>query len=229
MRRDAPTRLLRVAERLCGAEARDRVFEPLLADWQHEWGEARTPFSRVRVTTAGGAAYLWSVARCLTLESSLRVPSPIGIATLVTFFVLAAVVLQLQPLHYVWRHWAWDDPVWLWAPPASRRLLLVLPRNLRLGVMMAMVPAGLVVGWLGWRGRRLVAVAATGGLLVLVLDGWVPPSAHARGTPASFRNAANHSRIPPSTRRPSGWSPCRSTVARASHGRLAARSVRRVP
>lgn len=53
--------LLRLARRWFGRAAATRVFEPLIADWQHEQLAARTFVERARVQASGwtAAAQAW--------------------------------------------------------------------------------------------------------------------------------------------------------------------------
>jgi hypothetical protein len=49
-------RLLAIAEIMCGPDARQRVFDPLVADWEREWTDAHA-LSRTRAVVSGGGAF----------------------------------------------------------------------------------------------------------------------------------------------------------------------------
>lgn len=63
-------RLLAIAEWCCGPEARARVFDPLIADWQQEWLAAQATSRRVRarVLASGGLAFALSLGHCALRE-----------------------------------------------------------------------------------------------------------------------------------------------------------------
>ena len=53
-------RLLRLARRWFGRAAADRVFEPLIADWQHNAAEAPSAFAQALAHVRGGVAFATS-------------------------------------------------------------------------------------------------------------------------------------------------------------------------
>lgn len=89
-------RLLTIATSLCGERAAATVFEPLIADWQHELETARQA-GRGRYAIAflsGAAAYLRSLTRCAMNRGWLPTPRAAQLAA-VTFFVALTAALIL--------------------------------------------------------------------------------------------------------------------------------------
>ncbi len=172
----AAHQLLTIAERLCGPDARSRVFEPLVADWQHEWHAARG-IRRVVTCIAGVLAFVSALLRMVDL-SHLSQQRAAGTAAVVTVvFAVAAAVVQLQPAQFVWRHWDWNSPHVWWVTYDRGRVLRVIPTALSYGILLAILPAAIVLG-AGVRTptRRLAAACALAAAIILALDGWIGPA-----------------------------------------------------
>jgi hypothetical protein len=123
------SRALAFASRWFDAATVDRVFEPLIADWQREWHDA-TGLSRWSVSIRGMAAFL-----CAALVSShriLRQPTPATVAnrivTRIAWFTLVPTVLLTLP--YVWE-----------MESVGPGLLFLIPSALALVFPFAMVAA----------------------------------------------------------------------------------------
>ncbi len=85
------TRLLRWAGDWFDPATVSGVFEPLVADWQHEWQRASTSRGRAMASLRGQWAFLVSAGR---LAPGLLVsPMPLGLATALFVRVTACVVL----------------------------------------------------------------------------------------------------------------------------------------
>lgn len=83
------TRLLALAQCLCGDQLRRSTFEPLLADWQRELDEARRHgrWRLAMVAVSGAAAYANSLVRC-TMTGNGWLPAPrVAFVALATFVV----------------------------------------------------------------------------------------------------------------------------------------------
>lgn len=79
-------RLPSVATWLCGDSAGQRVFEPLIADWDRELRQSRTPTARAAVVVSGLLAFMSTLVACglrhaLTEETGVWKHSLIAIAT----------------------------------------------------------------------------------------------------------------------------------------------------
>lgn len=80
------TRLLTLADWLCGESARRQVFEPLIADWDRELRQSRTFSARATVVVRGLLAFTLTLANCglqraLTEDTGMWKYSLIAIAT----------------------------------------------------------------------------------------------------------------------------------------------------
>jgi hypothetical protein len=86
-------RLLVLAELVCGAAARVRVFEPLVADWQRQRADAshRSRAERARVVVSGGMAFGLSLSRC-AMTRALSLPPGRALARGAAVFAGAALI-----------------------------------------------------------------------------------------------------------------------------------------
>ncbi|MGE3273690.1 MAG: hypothetical protein AB7O67_01170 [Vicinamibacterales bacterium] len=89
------TRLLALARRVCGMSLTDRVIQPLVADWQREWHDARmrAGMHRLRVLVSGGLAFGATLVRCLLGALMQPPPRVAAIAGLSAFLLAALAVL----------------------------------------------------------------------------------------------------------------------------------------
>jgi hypothetical protein len=96
-------RLLVVATWLCGESARDRVFEPLLADWSRELRDAapQSPLSRAAVFISGALAFTLTLFAC-GLRHALAEDTGMWKYGAVTFVLAAtlAIVLEASMIYY---------------------------------------------------------------------------------------------------------------------------------
>jgi hypothetical protein len=165
-------RLLAIAELVCGPEARRRVFEPLVADWQREWTDARS-LTRARATVSGAAAFCWSLIKCANPASMVSITPCLGFVTFLLVFAAAGAALALQPVQYTWIG-AGVRPLWL-APPDG--LAYFVPQALAYMAAFALLPAILLATAAGWHARRLLAGVSLTLMAMIVVDGWVAPAA----------------------------------------------------
>ncbi len=169
------TWLLRLIRACCDDHMVAGVFEPLVADWQYEARHARG-LRLWRVNLSGGTAVLLSLFQCGSLAHVARQTPAGGFALAASLFAAAAVTLQLQPLQFTWRHWAWTDlSVHLFLMRADS--LWLLPERLTFGILIAILPATVLTASCGWRTRSQVAAWAMTAGLLLVMAGWVAPLA----------------------------------------------------
>ena len=143
-------RLLWLAERLCGAETRRNVFEPLVADWQREYRDARAARARARILVRGGVAFLVALAICVNpFRGANGAPARHFLWT-VFGFALAATLLQLGPFQvFIWQHltFRWD-------------LLLLSPQYFATGVALALLPGAMLAAQRLTAPRLVITVTA---------------------------------------------------------------------
>lgn len=146
-----------------------QVFEPLIADWQRECGDA-AGLSRAWCLARGGACLALTIA--LTWPRLLVAPLPRDgrrrAAMLTLAFIASGTALAATPLLAV-------------APVITADLL---PAALAMAIPLAPLPAAILIARLPlprWQQRVATARAATVCALVLVpLAGWITPSANQR-------------------------------------------------
>ncbi len=162
---------LRLARRWFGRAAADRVFEPLIADWQRELAEAP---NRRRAATAfarGALAFLATAARCTGLALASREMLPaVGIGVLFAILGTALLALPFAVVNFA------RLPPALWP--------LILPSLAAFAVPIAVLPAALTLGAaaraddVALHRLRTVALAAVLVPALLGCLGWVVPSAN---------------------------------------------------
>ncbi|HEY7192376.1 MAG TPA: hypothetical protein VH439_01445 [Gemmatimonadales bacterium] len=177
-------RVRSIASRLFGPETMERVIEPILADLQCEYGEARAHglvwrarLSLVRSYVAFGRALLW-LGACTTCHSLLESPHSEAARTCLVSIIASTIVtiaLVIPPL--VNEDWWHGDAVF-----GALLSVTLVPQALPLSM-----PAGLCVAVL-WarRGKRLtwpglgtvLAIAMAFTLVVWVLLEWMMPHAN---------------------------------------------------
>jgi hypothetical protein len=94
-------RLLTVAELIAGRSARQRVFEPLLADWQRQLQHADSPSARLTVAASGAVAFARALAICAVIDGAWMPPLRVSLTSLaaITFAVLISIgVLLIAPV-----------------------------------------------------------------------------------------------------------------------------------
>lgn len=167
-------RLLAIATTFCGPDVTRRVFDPLVADWAREWDEARG-LRRGVVAGLWGAAYARSLLRCADVRLEASVSQPRAFAFILAVFAGAFVVTAVLPV-VMWRHWM----------PATLQVgwrgidfdtLLMMPERFVLGIVLALVPASMLVASVQWPMRKWAAACALALACVVALDGWVVPAA----------------------------------------------------
>ena len=158
--------LVRLARRWFGRAAATRVFEPLIADWQHEQLAARTFVERARVQASGWTAAVTTLAR-LTLEPTET--SPLRHRVLRQILLWSALFSAEAIADARGQAWLQAGVSVLvstvsWLPALSMRALWHSRRYAR-----------------EWQAVFLLTVAST--VTVLALTGWIQPRvAVSRGT-----------------------------------------------
>ncbi|MDP1569947.1 MAG: hypothetical protein Q8L86_08080 [Vicinamibacterales bacterium] len=177
MMRPPGTLLIRLARAWFDEGTATRVFEPLIADWQREWADARTasPARRGWILATGLAAYLRTLLTCGGRDV-FGVPAA---RNAVRFAIAFAVALAAGALAHV-------GPLFLaisrlspmpWTPAALGRLVVEAAPLL---VALAMLPA---VAWLHRgalhrKGRTALQFTVLGALATLLIAGWLAPIAN---------------------------------------------------
>jgi hypothetical protein len=92
------TRLLALATWLCGESSVRQVFEPLIADWDRELRESRTPLARVAVIVRGALAFMLTLASCglrhaLTEDTGMWKYSLLALATAVSLGIASEMAI----------------------------------------------------------------------------------------------------------------------------------------
>jgi hypothetical protein len=156
-------RLLNIAERLCGAAARRKVFEPLIADWHREWldagghGRARAALILFR----GYLAFGWTLAACV---NPLRDDAPPMSRFTAGFagFALLGCAIALVPMTFQWRHW-WEVDIQVhgWLPKFASLwvgdLLYSVPNRVVYALPFAALPAAMLGAVGGAPAKRILA------------------------------------------------------------------------
>jgi hypothetical protein len=160
------TKLLRLARSWFDATTVSRVFEPLIADWQREYGTAASAQWLCRLR--GVTAFCWAFALVVMRELPRAVPRFKRALLLYTAFVVLSSALMLLP---------YGDM--LVTSPAT----LLIPSSLALGLPLALVPAAMWLaatrGYQAHEARRaLVQLTACVLLAQMLLVGWITPIAN---------------------------------------------------
>lgn len=125
-------RFLSLAQFLFGDETRQRVFDPLVADWQREIESSTTRLMRAGVISRGFGAFVACVLTCLLtegIEMNKKATIGKGAALLVlSTVVLLALQMGLNSLQFALSY------------PLEWRIWIALPMVLPLAVPMAMLP-----------------------------------------------------------------------------------------
>lgn len=163
--------LLDLAELICGATAREYVFEPLVADWQREWHDRPvSSWARARILVGGASALGLSIAQCL-LTGGLRMPR-IALVKGAAVLVFSTVLLVLIQIGLNTQQQFTADF------PFEMRIWLALPLVLPLAVPLAMLPVMMLIRGAGrTSGRAAAIVVFASALVTLVTTGWLTPLA----------------------------------------------------
>jgi len=172
------TRLLGITAWLFGADMKQRIFEPLIADWQREFQNA-SPLRRIGVLLRGLAAFV-----CAVIVSSPQIvltPAPAGltneIAGRVTRFTAIATAVLMIPVVIELTRWWMKDASWI----RGSLYLLALPSAITLAFPFAMTGAVDVIRsreLLPHVGRAaLLKLGAFAAMFMLIYAGWVVPAA----------------------------------------------------
>lgn len=92
-------RLLAVAEFFCGRQFGQRVFEPLIADWDRELRDARTAplFTRTLIVARGSAALMLTLATC-SVRHAVALEGRMWKYGAVTFVLAATLSIVLEAM-----------------------------------------------------------------------------------------------------------------------------------
>lgn len=170
--------LLGAAEVLCGAQTRDTVFEPLVADWQREWLAADTAAARARVMLRGGAAYALSLGlRLDTRDVVQRHAIVIGWSALPLFSAIGGWILYLYTLPWILLTWSSRSDRLESYP--FEYLTWHVPAVMTYGLLFAALPVCATLAAGATRARVVVAALVMTGGLYVAIDGWWTPRARA--------------------------------------------------
>lgn len=163
---------LRWCVRVFGDDIAERIFVPLIADWQHDITSARTRPRRA-LAFMRGAGSLSQTAATVSVALSARelaTATPRMAGTLAAF-TISGTVLLLFGTAYQWvRHGFFD----------GRMLATLLPSSVALALACAVLPAAVLIGAardLGTPQRRhgLAAVTLLLTAALFVGTGWIVP------------------------------------------------------
>jgi hypothetical protein len=167
------SRALGFAQRWFDAAAVQRIFEPLIADWQREWQDA-SPSRRARVSLRGLAAFICAVIVSSPQIARTSAPSSVTnrVASRIARFTFSATVLFIAPF-------LWSEPRWL----DGVRILFLIPHALTLAFPFAMIAAVDTIRCdesLPPQVARAVVVklGLLSVLLMVCFHGWVVPAAN---------------------------------------------------
>jgi MFS family permease len=164
--------LLKIAELLCGPEARRQVFEPLVADWAREYTDTRA-LSRTRAFFSGAVAFCWSLLRCVNPTCLVAAAPWSGYLAFLMVFAAAGAALALQPLQYTW---IGAGVRFLWVTPPEG-LAYFVPKALAYMAAFALLPVVLLATAAGWRWLRLLAGVSVTLVAIFLVEGWLAPAA----------------------------------------------------
>ena len=164
------TRLLALVEFLCGADARHRVFDPLVADWQREWRLApASTIMRARIIASGSAALLWSLVSCIVSG---------GIVMTRAVIIKTTIVLALSTLTLLLMQIGFNAVALSIDFPLEMRFWMALPMVMPLVIPLAMLPILMLLRATGQvtNGAATTLICA-GALLTYVTTAWLTPLA----------------------------------------------------
>jgi hypothetical protein len=170
------SRALAFASRWFAPHTVSTVFEPLVADWQREWQDAKR-LRRIGIWIRGAAALLTAIIA--SSPHLLRAPSPPGVMrrviTRLMIWTTVATVLNVAPFVRDLGH-KLDSGITLYL------LVLLLPQALALAFPMAIATVVDVIRTAPrpTRQERITALrlAMAACALMFFLDGWVFPAAN---------------------------------------------------
>lgn len=166
-----PTWLLRWSAQVFGERVADRVFAPLVADWQRELADASDRRGAASAVVRGSLAFLATAARCTAAALASREVLPaVGVGVLFALLGTALLALPFAVVNFA------RLPPALWP--------LILPSLAAIAVPVAALPAALTLGAAVRADdvalHRLRAAALAAALVPVLLGclGWVVPSAN---------------------------------------------------
>lgn len=166
-----PDRFLAVASRLFAPNTVANVFEPLVADWQHEWADAqgRSRVRRLRVAINGLSGFASTVLRCAASDFAAPPPAAAAIASATA----GAAAISLTVLFLATMTVVGPFPPRM---PLDMLLIVMIPQAVSLGLAPAMLPSVLILRrdrGISWRNGA--QVMAAGLALALVVALWIIP------------------------------------------------------
>lgn len=176
-----PGRLLHLIATCCCPADCERVFEPLIADLQHEWRTLGAPSHRIRaLTLARGYLSFWECFVMVNIRTLVRdtlsPPSAEFTARAGAGFAMGlvgAIAIEFAGV-FGHPHFGTSAITLLWA--STRALMLAIP--------LGMLPALLFARARSGRAKSTDAVKVTIGavLLTIVVAGWIAPFAQRKYT-----------------------------------------------
>jgi hypothetical protein len=195
-------RILAGCAALFGPDAAACIFEPLVADWQHEWHASPRGQSRLRSSIAGAYALVTAALFTAVATASLWHAHPgerrRALRVLGVFTAIGAAILLVPFVKYVGRD---RSPLLFMA---------LLPSSLPIALAFALLPALLRIAADAVPARRATArlraigVAGIAVALISLCVGWLGPRAN-----QEFRSAASGRTLQPGLREltlPELWS-----------------------
>jgi hypothetical protein len=157
--------LLRVAETVCGPQARHVVFDALVADLDREWRDTRG-VGRIALVFTGALAYLRSIFLCIDVTHAMAVMPRVTWSVVLLLFGLAGAAIALQPLQY---SWVGIGVRFLWLPSPPN--LFLLPKAIAHTLAFAVLPAMLIATCAGWSWRRRLGAVGAAIVVFVTVDG----------------------------------------------------------
>jgi hypothetical protein len=178
--------LLSFVELLCGADARGRVFEPLVADWQREWSHApHSSAARMRIAVSGSAALAIALIACL-VTGSFSMPRSAFIKGLLTLALssLALIALQVAILS------PQLNTTWI----VELRIWMGLSRSLTFMIPLAILPTMMLWRELGLSSRTAMISVIGASVLTVLITGWLVPKTQGEPPFSDYWQEAMHQR-----------------------------------
>ncbi len=165
------SRLIALARAWFDETTVERVFEPLIADWQRECASLSGRRALV-CRLQGGAAFV--VTFLITFSREVRCPLPPGLAAATWLAVDTFASVGALVLVYVWQ---------LSNSNLRGSVIWLLPSHFAIAIPIAVVPAAvLLLNLPGWQPRNvrhaLLRIVTLNVLIMVVLTGWVSPHAN---------------------------------------------------
>ena len=184
------TRWLLIAEWLCGEYARRTIFEPLVADWQREWGTApQSTLIRIKIAVSGATALVIAFVTCL-VTGGFAVTRPAFMKGLLTLALSSLALVALQ--------------VAILSPQLNQlNAALIVELRIWMGLSRAlpfMIPLAILPAMMLWRGLGLSSRAATitviaASVLAVLTAGWLVPKTQGEPPFSDYWQEAMHQRV----------------------------------